>query len=85
MENSPQCPKCGRPMVMRTARKGRKEGRRFQSCTGFPDHCRGTLDYHSSGSNGGRSREPEVEPLLPRRVRSRQIHSDLDCPVSEWC
>ena len=35
------CPVCGRPMVLRTARKGRKAGQRFWGCSGFPE-CKGT-------------------------------------------
>lgn len=35
------CPNCGKPMVLRTARKGQKAGQPFWGCTGYPD-CRGT-------------------------------------------
>jgi restriction system protein len=30
------CPKCGRPMVLRTARSGDNQGQQFWGCTGFP-------------------------------------------------
>ena len=36
-ENS--CPKCGKPMVLRSARNGDKQGQQFWGCTGFPK-CR---------------------------------------------
>ncbi len=34
--NSTQCPKCGKFLVKRTARKGTHAGREFLGCTGFP-------------------------------------------------
>lgn len=37
----PACPKCAKPMVMRTAKRGEQIGRSFWGCTGFPT-CRGT-------------------------------------------
>jgi restriction system protein len=40
-DKPPACPNCGKPMVLRTARKGRKAGQPFWGCTGFPD-CKGT-------------------------------------------
>lgn len=33
------CPRCGRPLVVRVAKKGDRAGKRFWGCTGFP-HCR---------------------------------------------
>jgi len=32
----PQCPKCGAPMVLRTARKGAYAGRTFYGCSNYP-------------------------------------------------
>ena len=37
----PDCPRCGKPMALRTAKQGRNEGQQFWGCTGYPD-CRGT-------------------------------------------
>lgn len=37
----PVCPKCGEPMVKRTARSGANAGSRFWGCPAFP-RCRGT-------------------------------------------
>jgi len=34
-----RCPRCGRKMVLRTARRGQTAGKRFWGCEGFPD-CR---------------------------------------------
>jgi len=39
--DSPLCPRCGKPMRQRTARKGRYAGKRFWGCTAYPD-CNGT-------------------------------------------
>jgi restriction system protein len=33
------CPKCGRPMTLRTARNGDNQGKQFWGCTGYPK-CR---------------------------------------------
>jgi ssDNA-binding Zn-finger/Zn-ribbon topoisomerase 1 len=37
---SPACPICGKPMVWRTARRGRTVGSQFWGCPSFPA-CRG--------------------------------------------
>jgi len=39
----PQCPKCGKSMVLRTAQKGRNAGKQFWGCTGYPD-CKGVVE-----------------------------------------
>ena len=40
-DKTPLCPKCDVPMVMRTASKGKNEGKSFWGCTNFPK-CRET-------------------------------------------
>jgi ssDNA-binding Zn-finger/Zn-ribbon topoisomerase 1 len=30
------CPKCGKPLVLRTAKKGENAGNQFWGCSGFP-------------------------------------------------
>jgi four helix bundle suffix protein len=37
----PNCPLCGKPMTLRTARKGAQAGSQFWGCSGYPE-CRGT-------------------------------------------
>lgn len=49
------CPKCGRPLVQRTARSGARAGQRFLGCSGYP-RCRHTTPL----PNG-----PEPGPGLP--------------------
>jgi restriction system protein len=39
--NSPLCPRCGKEMVRRKARRGADAGKEFWACPGFPE-CRGT-------------------------------------------
>lgn len=41
--NAPTCPKCGKPMVKRMAKKGVNSGKAFWSCSNYPD-CTGTLN-----------------------------------------
>ena len=41
-ERVPSCPKCDRPMMRRTARRGANAGREFWGCTEFP-RCRGIV------------------------------------------
>lgn len=42
-DHIPDCPLCGKPMVLRTAKKGRNEGRQFWGCSDYPD-CKGIVD-----------------------------------------
>lgn len=44
----PSCDKCGKPMILRTARKGRNAGSKFWGCTGYPE-CKGTQALDASG------------------------------------
>ena len=39
----PPCPKCGKPMVLRTAQKGKQAGKQFWGCSGYPE-CKGVID-----------------------------------------
>jgi len=41
MDKAPSCPLCGKPMALRTARKGARAGSQFWGCGGFPE-CKGT-------------------------------------------
>jgi restriction system protein len=38
---APNCPNCGKPMALRTARKGANAGVQFWGCSAYPE-CRGT-------------------------------------------
>lgn len=39
--SAPKCPKCGKPMRERVAKRGTRAGKRFWSCVGYPE-CDGT-------------------------------------------
>lgn len=39
--DAPVCPRCGRPMIKRMAKKGINSGKEFWSCTAYPE-CNGT-------------------------------------------
>lgn len=41
-ENKISCPKCGSEMILRTAKKGKNQGKQFWGCSRFP-HCRGIV------------------------------------------
>ena len=40
--SAPSCAVCGKPMILRTARKGTKAGSQFWGCSGYPQ-CKSTL------------------------------------------
>ena len=40
-EGAPLCPRCGKPMIKRMARKGINSGKEFWSCSDYPN-CNGT-------------------------------------------
>ncbi len=52
LDRIPDCPQCGKPMVLRTAKSGRNAGSQFWGCSAYPD-CRGAcpLDGHT-GKDG---------------------------------
>ncbi len=40
VDHIPDCPKCGRSMVLRTAHSGKNEGQQFWGCSAYPE-CKG--------------------------------------------
>jgi len=42
--SAPSCPKCGVPMVLRTARQGSQSGKQFYGCPNYPN-CRTVLPF----------------------------------------
>ena len=49
---APACPQCGKPMALRTARKGQRAGSQFWGCSGYPE-CKGTRPLEASDGSGG--------------------------------
>jgi restriction system protein len=43
-QGPPACPECGKPMVLRTARRGANAGSQFWGCSAYPA-CKGTLNF----------------------------------------
>ena len=41
VEKAPDCPLCGKPLALRTARQGANAGSQFWGCSGYPE-CKGT-------------------------------------------
>jgi hypothetical protein len=50
-ESTPLCPKCGIPMVLRTAGRGPQKGTQFYGCRNFPE-CRQMLPLRSPSAAG---------------------------------
>lgn len=44
-QGAPACPKCGKPMIRRVAKKGMNSGKEFWSCSGYPE-CNGTRNIN---------------------------------------
>ena len=55
-ETAPVCPLCGKPMAVRTARKGARAGSQFWGCTGYPE-CNGTKNLDGSDRSARSDRE----------------------------
>ena len=49
MEKPPFCPKCGIPMVLRTAKHGNTPGQQFYGCTNYP-RCKVVIPLKVSGT-----------------------------------
>lgn len=52
MDKAPNCPQCGKPMALRTARKGQRAGSQFWGCSGYPE-CKGTRPLEAADGSGG--------------------------------
>jgi len=42
-DNIPPCPKCGKPLVLRTAKSGKNAGKQFWGCSAYPE-CKGAVE-----------------------------------------
>ena len=61
-----KCPSCGRPMIIRVARRGRVPGHKFYGCTGFPV-CKHTLSIDDVPTPAPPRNTPNRRPS-PQRV-----------------
>jgi len=62
----PACPNCGKPMILRTVRKGPRAGQTFWGCSAYPE-CTGTRPVEPSGDAKGTI--PPTRPEPPRGGR----------------
>ena len=68
----PSCPRCNGRMVVRTATGGPQKGRRFWSCSRYPE-CKGVLKYEGEPSaKSGRS-TPTFYPPQSKRPRDMPV------------
>jgi four helix bundle suffix protein len=58
---APVCLRCGKPMALRTARKGERAGSQFWGCSGFPE-CKGTRALEGSDRSGRSDRSKRGKP-----------------------
>lgn len=58
---APACPQCGKPMALRTARKGQRAGSQFWGCSGYPE-CKGTRPLEASDGSDRSDRSKRGKP-----------------------
>lgn len=65
--NAPNCPKCKKTMIKRSAKKGKNIGNEFWGCSDFPK-CRGviTIGKESSPNDESVSESSETTPICPK-------------------
>ena len=60
-QGKPSCPRCGKPMKLRTVRAGAKAGRQFWGCAAYPD-CQGTKPSFASARSAKSDERPKKRP-----------------------
>jgi restriction system protein len=68
---TPDCPLCGKLMVVRTARKGKQSGSQFWGCSEYPE-CRGTRKLQSDRSDGSDGSDGSDQNQAARSERNRR-------------
>ncbi|MFZ1705987.1 MAG: four helix bundle suffix domain-containing protein [Saprospiraceae bacterium] len=58
---TPNCPKCSKPMRLRTAKQGSNTGSQFWGCSGYPE-CKGTRKYESRSDINSTERTDPAGP-----------------------
>ncbi|MDA1139308.1 MAG: type I DNA topoisomerase [Planctomycetota bacterium] len=75
-----KCEDCGKPMVIRTARRGRSKGSRFLACSGYPD-CKSIKPFkldqkcQKEGCDGG---------LVEKAYRGRKFYGCSNYPECDF-
>jgi four helix bundle suffix protein len=58
---APACPQCGKPLILRTARKGPRAGSQFWGCSGYPE-CKGVRPLEASDGSDRSDRLKQGNP-----------------------
>lgn len=61
---APACPRCGKPMALRTARKGAHAGSQFWGCSAYPE-CKGVRQLEGSDGADRSDRSDRSQPGNP--------------------
>lgn len=61
---APACAQCGKPMALRTARKGPQAGSQFWGCSAYPE-CKSTRPLDKSDTSGRSDRSDGSQPRKP--------------------
>jgi len=92
----PDCPKCGKAMVLRTARQGGRSGNQFYGCSSFPN-CRGTRSKSTVASPARKSatkasrkskapsaNRERVDPVAPQKTIDPAMRLQIETAVKGW-
>ncbi len=60
-EETPSCPKCNKPMRLRTAKQGSNAGSQFWGCSDYPN-CKGTRKYQPESDDQSDLSDPTDTP-----------------------
>ena len=73
-----KCPKCGSPMILRTAKRGPNAGKKFYGCSRYPK-CKETIPIESIDTETVESEKKEqflIKTTFPRNLIARPISQD---------
>ncbi|WP_284152174.1 RecQ family ATP-dependent DNA helicase [Desulfofustis limnaeus] len=70
-EEVPKCQKCGRPMKLRTAKRGSNRGNQFCECSGFPD-CQEIQPYEKDQCASDETEASPAAAVLSKFVEWRE-------------
>jgi ssDNA-binding Zn-finger/Zn-ribbon topoisomerase 1 len=71
MPNNIRCPKCGSPMILRTAKRGPNAGGKFYGCSNYP-RCKKTVPIdptNTSPVNYGQSNKYMKQIDFPKIIK----------------
>ena len=87
----PECPRCGKPMVLKTARTGKYAGNKFYGCSGYPT-CKHIIDADQIDHTPAFESETKLpsnnttsETSLPKTLIARAKYRDYQVRFLETC